>query len=228
MANEVGRKMRKDGTATRAKILDAAQDLILKRGYSGTTIDTVLGATGITKGAFFYHFKSKDELAQALLQRFAEQDAAIYERTRTRAEKLSSDPLQQMLIFIGLFEEMFEALSEPHPGCLFASYLYELQQFDDTTRNLIGNSFKKWRELLREKFEAIARAYPPRMRVDAGALADAFTVILEGAFITSKALAEPHVVPEQLRLFKSYIELLFAPNEGRQTSRAMAGNSAAA
>jgi TetR/AcrR family transcriptional repressor of nem operon len=201
--------MRKDGIATREKILDAAQDLILDRGYVGMTVEHVLDEVGITKGAFFHHFKTKDDLAKALLRRFADKDAKIYSETRERAEKLSDDPLQQMLIFVRLFEEMFAGLTEPYPGCLFASYIYELQQFDDQTRQLIRDSFRKWRELLKEKFEAIARKYPPQTEVSAASLADAFTVVLEGAFITGKAMDEPGVVSEQLRHFRNYVELLF-------------------
>lgn len=205
--------MRKDGAATRERILDAAQQLILERGYVGMTVEHVLDEVGITKGAFFHHFKTKDDLAKALLRRFADKDAKIYGETRERAEKLSDDPLQQMLIFIRLFEEMFDRLAEPYPGCLFASYIYELQQFDKETRELIRDSFGKWREVLKEKFEAIARKYPPRTKVDAASLADAFTVVLEGAFITGKALNEPGVIGEQLRHFRNYVELLFQPQK---------------
>ncbi len=207
--------MRRDGTATRGKILDAAQNLVLARGYVGMTVDHVLNEVGITKGAFFHHFKSKDDLARALLQRYAERDERIYRETRDRAEKLSDDPLQQVLLYIGLFQEMFEGLTEPYPGCLFASYIYELQQFGDDTRELIRSSFTKWRELLQEKFEAVARRYPPRIEVSAASLADAFTVVLEGAFITSKALNEPKLVSDQLRHFRNYVELLFRPREAR-------------
>jgi TetR/AcrR family transcriptional repressor of nem operon len=201
--------MPRDGTGTRERILDAAQQMILDRGYAGMTLDQLLAKVGVTKGAFFYHFKTKEDLASALLQRFANSDAKVYEETRARAERLSSDPLQQMLVFIGLFEEMFASLTEPYPGCLFASYLYELQQFDEKTRKIIQKSFQRWRELLKEKFDAIARVYPSRIAVDTASLADAFTVVLEGAFITGKALNEPRVVADQLRHFRNYIELLF-------------------
>jgi TetR/AcrR family transcriptional repressor of nem operon len=199
--------MPKDGTITREKILDAAQSLILKRGYAGTTVDNVLEQVGITKGAFFYHFKSKDELARALIKRFADEDTALY-----------SDPLQQVLIFIGLFEEMFDDLSEPHPGCLFASYVYEMQQFDQNTLALVKGSFRTWRRLLKEKFDAIAKLYPPQTDVDTTSLADAFTVVLEGAFVTGKALNEPDVIAKQLRHFKNYVALLFSAASDRTRS----------
>jgi TetR/AcrR family transcriptional repressor of nem operon len=172
-------------------------------------LDRLLDKVGVTKGAFFHHFRTKDDLARALLQRFAESDAKVYEETRRRAERLSTDPLQQILVFIGLFEEAFAALTKPYPGCLFASYVYELQQFDEGTRQMIEDSFRKWRQLLKEKFDAIALSHPPRMPVDTASLADAFTVVLEGAFVAGKALNEPEVVADQLHHFRNYIELLF-------------------
>lgn len=201
--------MPKDGTLTRERILDAAYALILERGYVGMSLDNVIRQVGITKGAFFYHFKSKNDLAVALLQRFDAADKATLKASRARAEKLSRDPLQQVLIFIGLFEEMFEGLSEPYPGCLYASYIYELQQFDAGTLQTIRDSFLGWRALLKEKFDAVLAQYPPRLDVDTDSLADMLTVVIEGAFITSKALNEPQVVPAQLRHFRNYVELLF-------------------
>ena len=60
--------MPKDGRLTKEKILDAAEALVLDHGYGATSIDQILEKTGITKGAFFYHFKSKAALAQIQAQ----------------------------------------------------------------------------------------------------------------------------------------------------------------
>lgn len=201
--------MPKDGSATRDSILDAAQALILERGFVGMTLDDVVRQVGITKGAFFYHFKSKNDLGKALMKRFSEMDARSYDESCARAEKLSRDPLQQLLIFIGLFEEMFEELTEPYPGCLLASYLYELQQFDSATKKMITEAFTRWRTLLKGKLDAAVKQHPPKTKIDTASLADMFTVVLEGAFITAKAVDDPRVITQQLRHFKNYIELLF-------------------
>jgi len=63
--------MPKDGSATRDSLLDAAQSLILERGFSGMSLDDIVKQVGITKGAFFYHFKSKNDLGKALIKLFA-------------------------------------------------------------------------------------------------------------------------------------------------------------
>ena len=56
---------------SKARILDAALRVIRTKGYSATTIDDVCATAGLTKGSFFHHFKSKDELALAATAHFA-------------------------------------------------------------------------------------------------------------------------------------------------------------
>jgi AcrR family transcriptional regulator len=62
----VGRRERAD--KTRETILDAAAAEFVQYGFSGARLDRVVGATGMTKGAVYFHFKSKRELANTLLE----------------------------------------------------------------------------------------------------------------------------------------------------------------
>ncbi len=201
--------MPRDGSLTRTKILDTAEAMILDQGYSATSIDKLIDAVGVTKGSFFYHFRNKAALARTLLDRYAEADLSMQREFRARAEKLSRDPLQQVLIFIGLYEEMMEGLTEPYPGCLFASYLYEANLFDGDTMGVIEDTYKYWRRELGEMLDAAAAAHPPRLPVDTADLADMFTSTIEGAFIMSKTLKEPKLVAAQLGLYKNFVELVF-------------------
>ena len=52
---------------TRLMILQKAADLIYKRGYQATSVDDIIAVTNVTKGAFFYHFKSKDDMGVAMV-----------------------------------------------------------------------------------------------------------------------------------------------------------------
>src|SRR5689334_23800575 len=123
----------RDPEKTRERILDAAQALILDHGYGSTTVDAVVTRAGITKGALFHHFGSKGDLARSLVDRYALLDKTHLEAQMERAAKLATDPLQQVLVLIALYEEDFEQLAEPFPGCLFASYIYENKLFDAET-----------------------------------------------------------------------------------------------
>ena len=116
--------MPRDGTKTKQRILDAAQHAVLRRGFAATSIDDIQKAAGISRGTFFYHYPSKDDLARALLERYAEQDRVLVDAFMARAEKLASDPLQQALVFLALHEELFEQMERGDAGCLFASYSY--------------------------------------------------------------------------------------------------------
>lgn len=200
--------MPRDGKITRTKILDAAQEAILGYGYGGTSIDMLLAKTGITKGAFFYHFKSKAELARALLERYVESDRRMLEDCMGRAEKLSREPLPQLLIFLELLLEMFESMKSPY-SCLFASYYYQEELFDDEVKQRISDTVRSWRLRVGDKLRAIAEKQAPRMPVDLDSVADNLTAVLEGAFIMSKTYNDGGMIASQFRHYKNYIELLF-------------------
>jgi len=208
--------MARKGEDTRQRILDTAQALILDHGYAGVSVDQLIRSLGLTKGAFFHHFKSKRDLARTLIKRFSDDGVQLFRDSLARARKLSDDPLQQFLIVIGLYEELFEGLTEPYPGCLLASYAYEMQQFDEEIRKIIRIEFCESRRELSRLIGRIMEKYPPRAEVDPVSLADGFMSVFEGAFILSKSLNEADITVQQLRHYKTYIELLFRqePVEG--------------
>lgn len=202
----------RDPERTRERILDAAQALILDHGYGATTVDAVVTRAGITKGAFFHHFGSKSDLARALLDRYALMVAQHFERNLERARKLSSDPLQQLLILIGLYEEEFEALTEPFPGCLFAAYVYENKLFDEGTVGVLREAALTWRQAMRAMLDRVIAEHPPRMEVEVESLADLFYAILEGSYIMTKSLGDKTLLARHARHLKNYLELLFKPS----------------
>lgn len=125
------------------------------------------------------------------------------------AERRSEDPLDQVLIFVKLFEDQMEDLTEPYPGCLFASHCYQNQMFDEETAAIVREGLLRWRRRLGSKFRRVVDEHPPRSEVDPAALADMLTAIFEGSFILSKTLSEPAAVARQLGLYRTYLELLF-------------------
>ena len=146
---------RPSDAAKREAILVAASDSFFDRGFAATSIDQLIQKVGMTKGTFFYHFKTKNDLARALIDRFARADGEMLASTAERASKLSDDPLQQLLIFVGLMIEVVEDLDNAErPGCLFATYCYESGLFEDEIKEIIRLAILKWRTALVEKLEA--------------------------------------------------------------------------
>lgn len=194
---------------TRAALLDAAQELILDRGFAGASVDAIVERAGMTKGAFFHHFDSKKALARALMERYARYDCEHMERTIERAESLSRDPLQRVLIAVGLLHEEAAALTEPFEGCLFASYGYQLELFDDEIMEVARDALRRWRTRIAAMLEAAAERHPPVRPIDPEKLADMLSVIFEGAFILSKTLGDPDIVADQVARYREHLELLF-------------------
>lgn len=201
--------MSRRGEDTKVRILDAAQALVLERGFAATPVDEIIRATDLTKGAFFHHFPSKADLAQALLQRYAAEDLSLFDRLSERADELSDDPLQRTLLFLSLFEEFVENMPDPFPGCMFASYIYEGQQFGTSVHDLIESALKHWTECYENKFEALIADRKPKLDVTAKQLAEMVVCIMEGAFLLARAYDESAIIIRQSRQFREYLRLLF-------------------
>jgi TetR/AcrR family transcriptional repressor of nem operon len=198
------------GAETRERILAAAEPLVLRQGFAGTSLDDILKATGLTKGAFFHHFDGKGDFARALVERYARNDHALFERLAAEAEARSADPLEQTLDFLKSFEDFVEGLSEPIGGCVFAAYTYESLQFDPSIHAFIAQSFRRWSALYEKKFEAVLARYRPVRPVTARELAETIMATIEGGFILSRSYNDPVIVARLSRQFRQYLELLFA------------------
>jgi TetR/AcrR family transcriptional repressor of nem operon len=184
--------------------------MINDNGFSATSIDKIIDVVGVTKGSFFYHFKNKQELALALIERFAQADREILQSGMQRAEKLSDDPLQQVLIFIGLMLEVAEELDrDPNPGCLFATYCFESGLFEPASHQVISESFSEWTRQLLAKFEAAKKIQGTTVEVDLKSLADMLTVIFEGSFVMARVFPEQGTFVDQLKHYRSYVRLVF-------------------
>jgi TetR/AcrR family transcriptional regulator, transcriptional repressor for nem operon len=199
----------RDGTATRERILDAAQRLVLERGFAATSVDAVLAEAPATKGGFFHHFPSKNDLGRALLERYAAADERMLHDFMTAAEGESDDPAEQLVAFVRHFEHIADELAPTQPGCLFVSFIYESQLAGDGEDDLIATSIRHWRARLLEKLEAAARVHAPAIAVDLPSLADQVFTTFEGGFILARAMHDPKHLRAQLAHLRHYLELLF-------------------
>ncbi|MDT3685585.1 MAG: TetR/AcrR family transcriptional regulator [Pseudorhodoplanes sp.] len=201
--------MAEKGEQTRERILATAEPMILRQGFAGTSLDDILKATKLTKGAFFHHFNGKGDLARALVERYARNDYSLFERFAAEAESASADPLQQTMLFLKSFEDFIEGLAEPVGGCIFAAYTYESLQFDPAIHAFIAHSLRRWTALYEKKFEAVLARYKPARPVTARDLADMVVALIEGGFILSRSYNDATIVARQSRQFRQYLELLF-------------------
>jgi len=196
----------RDATTTKRRILDVAQDLVLDRGFSGTTVDAVIDAAGISKGAFFHHFSSKNALGRSMLERYAAADAEILETFMAKAEESSGDPAEQLVAFVRAFEEASDEMFS-QPGCLFVSFVYEKMRDSREAHQVIRGNIELWRKRLGDK---LTQAFSARSitGTDPDSLADLMFTVFEGSFILARATGDPGDVRRQLGHYRRYLELV--------------------
>ncbi|MBJ7455565.1 MAG: TetR/AcrR family transcriptional regulator [Thermoleophilia bacterium] len=206
--------MPRDGTATRNRILDSAERLVLERGFGATSVDAVIAASKSSKGAFFHHFASKDDLGRALVARYAASDIEHLERYMAAAEAESEDPARQVVAFVRLFEEDADDIVAAQPSCLYVSFVNERQLDPEGTAEPIVEAIVAWRVRLLEKMRAAAERSPVPEGLDLEALADHVFVTFEGAFILARSLQDGAQMRRQLRLVRMLLEQTFGVGPG--------------
>src|SRR6516162_11861626 len=82
---------------SRTRLLDAAMQVIRAKGYSGTTVDDICTTAGLTKGAFFHHFESKEDLAVATATHFSQMAERLFSVAPYRE---LADPLDRVLGYV--------------------------------------------------------------------------------------------------------------------------------
>lgn len=203
---------------TRTALLDAAEALVLERGFTGATVDAIVGQADLSKGAFFHHFSSKAELGRALVERESARELERTERLLERAEEVSDDPLIQVLITVALLEEELTRDGGRADGgaavrgSVRATLASQGPEGRDAARSAIP-PLERRRELLAERLEAAAGRHAAVGEVDAAALAEMLEVILEGARLVGRTATDGSAgdaVARQLAGYREYLELLFS------------------
>jgi TetR/AcrR family transcriptional repressor of nem operon len=199
------------GEDTRKKILDVAQDAVLTKGFDATSIDEIVANAELTKSGFFYHFRDKNALAHALIERHIEVEDQLFDEVFGRAKDLADDPLQVALIALKLLAELIEDMPNGHPGCIVATAVYQDRLFNPDVREANRRAVLGWRSRFRAMFDAIVEVYPAHDEVDLDDLADMVSSVIEGGIVMARAVSEPSMTARQIMLLRSYVRLLFSP-----------------
>ncbi|MFE7312149.1 ScbR family autoregulator-binding transcription factor [Streptomyces sp. NPDC057555] len=119
---------------TKSRIIEAAAQVFFEHGYDGATIDHILTAAGVTKGALYHHYRSKQEIADALLQQHVgdiavePQDIKLRElvlKGQRLVAGLQSDPVQRAAARLTL-EEGSNQLDRKQAMALWTEYVEAL------------------------------------------------------------------------------------------------------
>ena len=199
------------GEATREKLLAATERAVLDKGFAATSIDELIAEVGITKSGFFYHFRDKNELALAMLERYIQTDLNELGAYKARAAELTDDPLQRLLIMLKLYAELLDGVTPERSGCVAASMAYQENQISRQVAARMRDLVLEWRRHFRSMIDDVVAQYSPRDQVDLDTVADMCAGVLQGSVVLAKMLKDQRVMSQQVMALRSYIKLLFQP-----------------
>lgn len=192
---------------TKTKLLDATLGIVRAKGYTATTVDDVCRAAGVTKGSFFYYFKSKEDLALAAADHFLGMAGGLFAAAPYRSH---ADPLDRVLGYIEFRASILKG-ELPEFTCLLGTMVQETYQTHPAIkaaceRGIFGHAAEVARDiaLAKEKYAADATW-------TAESLANFTQSVLQGAFVLAKARGGPDVAVESVEHLMRYVEMLFTP-----------------
>lgn len=139
------------GKTTRERIVDAADRLFYEQGYEQTSFSDVAESVGITRGNFYHHFKSKDEILDAVIGLRLEATAQML----ARWEAEGGHPEGRLLCFVGMLIAN-RAKIMAH-GCPVGTLCTEMAKLDHPSREDANKIFLLFRTWLRRQFESLGR-----------------------------------------------------------------------
>ena len=198
----------------RAKLLDAALSVIRTKGYAATTVDELCKTAGVTKGAFFHHFKSKDELAVAAAEYWSQMTGALFAHAPYHGP---ADPLDRVLAYVAFRKELLRG-ELPDFTCLVGTMVQETYETAPAIRNACMRSITGHAATLEADIEAAMRARGMAPEWTAKSLALHTQAVIQGAFILAKATGGPGIAADSIDHLYRYIEMLFAASVTPQTT----------
>jgi TetR/AcrR family transcriptional repressor of nem operon len=191
---------------TRESLMEAAFGLVRRQGLAATSVDEICAAAGVSKGAFFHHFKSKDELAAAAAYHWSAVTEPFFAGAPYHQPE---DPLERLLGYIDLRAEMMSGEIADFT-CVAGTMVQEAWATSQAVRAGAWDSMSRHAEALVPDIEAATAARGIGDRVDARSLARHTVAVVQGAFILAKASGDPATGAETVRHLRRYVELLFA------------------
>jgi AcrR family transcriptional regulator len=189
---------------TRLTILQKAFELIYINGYQATSVDEILATTKVTKGAFYYHFKNKEEMGLAVINEIMQQTMGkmLLEPLAT-----SPEPLQEIY-------EMMEYLliQEPHLqikyGCPTNNLIQEMSPLNETFSQALAQIMNEALEASKNAVERAKSLGQVRAEVNSFQVAVFLSSGYAGIRNLGKLYQEPHYYHLYLKELQAYLNSL--------------------
>jgi TetR/AcrR family transcriptional regulator, transcriptional repressor for nem operon len=180
-ANAPTSRLTRKGQATRARIVEAAADLMFHRGVAGTSTEDILAAARVSNSQLYHYFADKSALVHAVIEHQADQ---IIDGQRPLLDELDS---------IAAFQQWRDLLVDLQRqrhcegGCPLGSLSSELAETDEPARTTLATSFDRWEAPIRDGLHRMRERGQLRDDTDIEQLALGTLAALQGGLLLTQA-----------------------------------------
>ena len=190
---------------SRTKLLDAALAVFRAKGYTATRVDDICAEAGLTKGSFFHHFKTKDELAIAAAGRWSEVTGNLF---RNADYHKPSDPVDRVLGYVEFRKQLLRGQLADYT-CLLGTLIQEVYDTNPPIRLACEASISDHVAMLLDDIEQARAAHAPDAAWTAEDLALHMQAVIQGSFILAKARHSSNPAASSIDHLKRYVAGLF-------------------
>lgn len=186
---------------TREKIMTAAAEEIYRVGFQAASVGVILRKLGISKGCFYHHFPTKQELGYAVLEEsFAKLQAEIWEPALR-----SEDPLRAIIEMFSKADKKLDCERIKH-GCPINNLAQEMSPIDEGFRKRVEKIYRNWRKHLTQALLRAQKEQTMSDDVDANEVATLIMAVTQGAIGIAKNAQKPKIFKDFTRGLVNYLE----------------------
>jgi TetR/AcrR family transcriptional repressor of nem operon len=191
---------------TKERILTAAKHCFLLYGYHATGLEQIIKAAKITKGNFYYHFKSKEALALATLEK---EHSEISKEINERVLNNNKSSLENLFALLDLMvnKQKYQYQEEQTCGCYFGNFALELSNESTEINNKIKHIFKELAQLISTLIENAIIEKELSQEIDSSAMGNIILSQMEGAILLDKTNQKPQQMEQSIVFIKQYLSL---------------------
>ncbi len=199
-------------TGPRRKLLDATLQVVRAQGYAGASVDDICREAGVTKGSFFHHFKSKDELAVAATEHWTGVTGNLFASAPFQA---IADPRERVLAYIDFRASLIQG-ELPDFTCLLGTMVQEAFDTHPSLCEACNVAILTHVRTVELDLAEAKRQYAPKASWEPISVALFTQAAMQGAFILAKAQHSSDVARQCIAHARSYVASLL-PIDGRAT-----------
>ena len=200
----------RDSGRTRERLLQAASREIYRSGFQSASLDTILAVAGVTKGALYYHFDSKEALGHAVV------DEVIAPDVRgkwVRPLQQGKDPIGAL---IGAVQRIPVRPADVRGGCQLNNLAQEMSPLDAGFRKRLAIIFDAWRDAVASVLREGQSQGSVRHDVEPADAAGLLIAMVEGYGSLAKSAQDPKVMKAGIRNIVGWLQSLRAPGNRKR------------